>query len=710
MPVSGLGHLRAQSMYVNNSIISRDLITRISARMPQLTTEQRFALPNLQNGQMVYDIEVDDLFVYRQGGWTSLVFSSIDPSQGLIISNETPSNNTESGAFVVYGGAGFGGDLNIGGSVDISQTVTIGDDSDSIDELSGAFVVSGGAAIGKTLNIGENLNVQQTLTLGNGTSTYSFPSEKGNDGQLLSLDGDSLVFTDIEVETIVTSEFPFTSDNRILKTVGQSIKESGLIIDDNNNLSGINELTLGSGTTSYTFPSETGSAGQTLVLSTTGSFIFVNSSVSPTLVNSSSVFTDNKLLKSDGTSRNIQESGISISDTNDVSGINILSLGSGTNSYSFPNSKGSAGQILTMSTTGSLVFESANVSTETVTSTNDFGTDNRLIRSDGTERGVQESGITISDTNDISGINELTIGSGTSSYTFPTEKGDNGQVLVISTTSGNLEFSEFSITNNVNSEFPFTQDNLLVKTKDTGITETGISINSNNDISGINILTLGSGTTSYSFPTEKGSSGQILALSTTGALVFETASISPNNVNASTVFGTDNVLIRSDGTSRNVQSTGITISNSDDMSNLNSLTITGTATSLSSTTGSLIVTGGVGIGENLNIDNNITFGGRLTGRVRDVTGDTTLDDDYILNVAPTGTSGAVITLPNIQNHIYTGVTYMIIKENSNTVTINTNNGSDFITSGGSNLTSISLTGSTDERITLVSNGKKWVTM
>jgi hypothetical protein len=123
----------------------------------------------------------------------------------------------------------------------------------------------------------------------------------------------------------------------------------------------------------------------------------------------------------------------------------------------------------------------------------------------------------------------------------------------------------------------------------------------------------------------------------------------------------------------------------------------------------LIVSGGVGIGENLNVSRNITFDGRLTGRVRDVVFDTILDDDYIVNVAP-GTSGAIITLPNIQNHIYTGVSYMVIKENENTVTITTDNPADKITSGGSEVTMLVLTGFTDERITLVSNGKKWVTM
>lgn len=48
-----------------------------------------------------------------------------------------------------------------------------------------------------------------------------------------------------------------------------------------------------------------------------------------------------------------------------------------------------------------------------VTAAANFGTDNRLIRSDGTSKGVQASGITIDDSNNVSGINSIDIGDGT---------------------------------------------------------------------------------------------------------------------------------------------------------------------------------------------------------------------------------------------------------------------------------------------------------
>ncbi len=54
-----------------------------------------------------------------------------------------------------------------------------------------------------------------------------------------------------------------------------------------------------------------------------------------------------------------------------------------------------------------------------------------------------------------------------------------------------------------------------------------------------------------------------------------TGSLSGTEVNATATFDTDNVLIRSDGTSRDVQATGIVVSNDDDVSGIVDLTITG---------------------------------------------------------------------------------------------------------------------------------------
>ena len=51
------------------------------------------------------------------------------------------------------------------------------------------------------------------------------------------------------------------------------------------------------------------------------------------------------------------------------------------------------------------------IGTGDVTAASSFGTDNRLIRSDGTGKGVQASGITVDDSDNVSGVNSLAIGS-----------------------------------------------------------------------------------------------------------------------------------------------------------------------------------------------------------------------------------------------------------------------------------------------------------
>ena len=118
MPVSGIGHLRAKSLYVNNNILSKTLRTSIVSYMPQLKTVQRISLPNVVNGTMVYDIDFDDLFTFKRGEWTSLTLANFDGDSIVEITNETPSGSTESGALTVTGGVGIGGSLNVGGSID----------------------------------------------------------------------------------------------------------------------------------------------------------------------------------------------------------------------------------------------------------------------------------------------------------------------------------------------------------------------------------------------------------------------------------------------------------------------------------------------------------------------------------------------------------------------------------------------------------------
>ena len=78
---------------------------------------------------------------------------------------------------------------------------------------------------------------------------------------------------------------------------------------------------------------------------------------------------------------------------------------------------GSSGQVLTA--TSSAVFWSTPSGTGDVTAASNFSADNRVIRSDGTGKGVQASGLTLDDSDNLSGIVNLTV-TGTSSLATTT--------------------------------------------------------------------------------------------------------------------------------------------------------------------------------------------------------------------------------------------------------------------------------------------------
>lgn len=66
------------------------------------------------------------------------------------------------------------------------------------------------------------------------------------------------------------------------------------------------------------------------------------------------------------------------------------------------------GQIPTWGTGGTITWETPGTGSGDVTASSAFATDNRLIRSDGTGKGVQATGITVDDSDNVTGIAALT--------------------------------------------------------------------------------------------------------------------------------------------------------------------------------------------------------------------------------------------------------------------------------------------------------------
>jgi hypothetical protein len=133
------------------------------------------------------------------------------------------------------------------------------------------------------------------------------------------------------------------------------------------------------------------------------------------------------------------------------------------------------------------------------------------------------------------------------------------------------------------------------------------------------------------------------------------------------------------------------------------VSVTDATASVSTATGALVVTGGVGVGGDSTLT-NLSTDGRIARKIRTTGVSTSLDNDYIINVS----SAATITLPDITNSVYDGVTYIIIKATASTVVVDSGTGGIFQTSGV--VSTVSMTGAIGERILLISNGINWYTM
>lgn len=271
-----------------------------------------------------------------------------------------------------------------------------------------------------------------------GSTTFVLPTGDGTAAQVLTTDGSK----NLGWSSVVVS--PGTSvDNTVTRFDGTSgaIQGSGIVIDDSNNITGIASLNINSTTTvSSIIDDNTFVTASSSNIPTAASVkSYVDAAPFGNVVGPASS-TDNTLPRYDGTTgKLIQGSSVVVNDSNEISGLTQLNVGniqvSGNSIYStdtngniyltpngtgkvsidglsWPTSDGTTGQVLKTDGLGNLGWQ--NSSTGSVTGPGS-STDNAIVRFDGTGGStVQNSGIIIDDSNNITGPKLITIGDNSS--------------------------------------------------------------------------------------------------------------------------------------------------------------------------------------------------------------------------------------------------------------------------------------------------------
>ena len=131
--------------------------------------------------------------------------------QQVVVSSYTTATSKSTGALVVNGGAGIGGDLYVGGNINFTNpysstltvaTIFVTSSSAAISTMTGAFTVTGGVGVGDSVYIGNNLSVTNRIYDSNGKS--------GNSGDVLVSQGNKIIWTTYPfggTSTVVTSAY-----------------------------------------------------------------------------------------------------------------------------------------------------------------------------------------------------------------------------------------------------------------------------------------------------------------------------------------------------------------------------------------------------------------------------------------------------------------------------------------------------------------------
>lgn len=226
-----------------------------------------------------------------------------------------------------------------------------------------------------------------------------------------------------------------STDNQVVRwdaNTGRIVQNSVVVIDDSGNVTGLGTLNTrtiarwvdgpaAGGSTDNTLAVWDGTSGRLLKnggatsvsvdpgtgLITTPVGVLVHSGTGP-------IHTDNAAVRWDGTGAHTQDSPVIIDDSGNVTGLGTLNGRTIANwvesSALFPTN----GRILVVAADNTRQIQPSGVTvTDFVTASSNFGTDNRLLRSDGTTKAAQASAVTLDDSGNFSGAgtyNGLSVG------------------------------------------------------------------------------------------------------------------------------------------------------------------------------------------------------------------------------------------------------------------------------------------------------------
>ena len=317
------------------------------------------------------------------------------------------------------------------------------------DGISGKIVQGSGVSVSDTAEMVGMKTLGMKDTAGTGTLTIQTPSSitdysitlpgtQGATDTYLRNDGSGVISWNKPGDVYGSNSSTDKSIVRYNGTTGKNIQDSTLTISDLGNLVGMKSLglkdTAGVGTVTIQTPASITDYSVTLPGTQGGADTYLKNNGTGTLswgippggdVGGPVSSVDNTIVRFDGTTgKVIQGSGVSVSDTADVGGVNTLGLKGSTTgtlsvqapssvvdySFIFPSSAGASGSYLKTAGLGVTMWDTPGDVKGPVTSV-----DNTIARFDGTTgKIVQGSGVSVSDTADMVGVKTLGLSGATS--------------------------------------------------------------------------------------------------------------------------------------------------------------------------------------------------------------------------------------------------------------------------------------------------------